>query len=101
MRRAWRPIDDLKDTPTRLIALLLLVIMALANVRPVGHIDAAVGAVFGVHAAEPRVLRVAKIGGVFGDVAAAVRLKNVAVEALAVDVEHEGIAAILGGPVVA
>src|SRR5437868_15336064 len=75
--------------------------MALANVRPVGDIDAAVGAVFGMHAAEPRVLREAKIGAVMGDVAAAVRLQDVTVQALTMDVEHEGIAAILGGPVVA
>ena len=64
-------------------------------------IDAAVGAVLHGDAAEPRVVRERKVRLVLGDVAAPFALQLVAVEPLAVDVEREGVAAILGRPVVA
>src|SRR5436190_15475417 len=93
-------VHDLKDPAAGFVALLLLVVVAFTDVRPVGDKHTTVGAVFAVHAAEPGVLREGEIGSVFSDVAAAVRLERVAVEALAVDVEHKGVAAIFGGPVV-
>src|SRR3954469_1504600 len=94
-------VNDLEDAAAPLITLLFLIVVAFADIGPVGDIDATVGAVFGVHATKPWVLRKAKISAVVGDVAAAVRLKDVAIEALAVDVEHERIAAIFGRPVIA
>src|SRR6266436_9667135 len=78
-------IHDLKNPPPRLIALLLLVVVALTRVGPVGNIDAAVGAVLCMEAAEPGVLGEREVGRVLRDVAAALRLKDVAIEPLAVD----------------
>src|SRR5262245_27031140 len=63
-------VHDLKNPPTRAVDLLLFVVVAFADVRPIGDIDAAVRAVFGVHTAEPRVLREAKIGRVVRNVTA-------------------------------
>src|SRR6476469_2402826 len=94
-------IHNLKNPPAGAVNFHFVAVVAFADVGPVGDVDAAVGAVFAVEAAEPGVAREGEVGGVVSDVAAAVGLERVAVEPLPVDVEHEGLVAVFGGPVVA
>src|SRR5262249_25434306 len=77
-----------------------LVIVAFAGVVPVAEVDAIV-AVQNGEGAEPGVGAGKKILAVVGDVARAFALQDVHVDAVAVDVAHEDLAAVFVGPVVA
>src|SRR5687768_13398401 len=94
-------IRDLENPSASFVALFFFGVVAFAGVGPIGDIDGAIGAVFGVESAEPGVFGERKIGRMLGDVAAAVPIQPVANQSLAVDVEQEGVAAVFGGPVVA
>ena len=78
-----------------------IVFVAFAGVGPVDDVDRAVGAVVEVDAAEPGVGGLGDVGLVAGDVAAAFAVEPIDVDAAAVEVEGEELAAIFGGPVVA
>ena len=75
--------------------------MARVLVVPVDQVHASVRGVFHVDAAEPAVVGFQKILSVTTDVAAALRLQNVAVDAVAVDVVEEQFASVFLRPVVA
>src|SRR5688572_19985450 len=57
-------VHDFENPPAGLVDLLLLVVVALADVRPIGDIDASIGAIFGVQAAEPWVAGIGEVGRV-------------------------------------
>src|SRR5262245_66078812 len=78
-----------------------VVFVACAGVGPVDDIDGTVGTIVEVDAAEPGVGGLGDVGLVAGDVAAAVALEPIDVDAAAVEVERQQLAAIFGGPVVA
>ena len=78
-----------------------VVLVAFSCVAPIQHIDGAVGAVVEVDAAEPGVGGEGHVGFMAGDVAAAFALEPIDVDAAAVEVEGEELAAVFGGPVVA
>ena len=75
--------------------------VALVLVVPVDDVDVAVGAVPEVEHLAPRVVGLQEVGAVRGDVARALRLQPIDVDAAAVDVVHEDGVAILLGPGVA
>ena len=78
-----------------------VVFVTFAGVGPVDDIDGAVGAVVEVDAAEPGVGGLGDVGGVVADVAAAVAFEPIDVDAAAMEIEREQLAAIFGGPIVA
>src|SRR5438309_10228971 len=78
-----------------------VVFMAFASVGPVDDIGGAVGAVVEVDAAKPGVGGLGDVGLMAGDVAAALAVEAIDVDAAAVEVEGEELAAVFGGPVVA
>ncbi len=75
--------------------------MARVFVVPVDQVHGSVRGVLHVDAAEPAVVGFQKILAVTTDVAAALRFQNVAVNAVAMDVVEEQLAAVLLRPVVA
>ena len=75
-------------------------VMAFAGVGEIADVHAAVGAVGEGDAHKPRVARAHQIPLVAGGVAATLACKAIVVDAPAVDVVHENIAAIFGRPIV-
>lgn len=92
-------IDDFVDAAGG--AVDAVVVVAFAGVGPVGDEDVAVGAGEEVDAAEPLILGLHEVGGVFAGVAAAFAFQFVHVDAVAVEVAGEHGAVVFFGPVAA
>ena len=84
-----RAVGDLVDPAVLAVGAVGVVLVALAGVGPVGDVDAAVGAVLQLQAAEPGVVGEQEVRAVRGDVAGALALEAVVVDAVAVDVAGE------------
>ena len=78
-----------------------LVVVTLPGVGPVADIDAAIGAIGEVNAAEPGIVGEHKIAAMAAHVAGAFALEDVVVHPAAVQIAHEDGVAIEIGPVVA
>jgi hypothetical protein len=73
-------------------------IVALADVGPVGQVDAAIGTVLELHAAEPAISRDEKILGVWSGVSRSLSNQAILVDAPAVRVADEHRVAVFRGP---
>src|SRR5690606_30442214 len=91
-------IDDLVDPPAR--AVHTVVVVALAEIRPVGQVDSPVRSICQRDASEPRRIREQEVGGMREDVTRTVALDDFLIHPAAVGVAHEEPAAVLGWPVV-
>ena len=77
-----------------------VVIVALANVGPVTHKDTAVGTVEQLDAAEPSVARGQEVGLMLPYVASSAALNGVPIHPSPMEVQGEGLTAVLCRPIV-
>ena|ERR1043165_957999 len=93
-------IGNLENSPIGSVVSVWIVVVALVFVVPIDHVNCAVGTGLEIDDLGPAIVKINEVMAVVADKAGALALRDIHVDASAMDVVHEKFAAILLWPII-